>query len=90
MKADRKRHTSLEVVAKLKVAIALEESGLSLNRAASDIGVARTTYYRWRMKFAGMSAQQIQRMLDLEDENARLRRTLLELDLEAPARGMAR
>lgn len=90
MKHERKRHTSIEMVAKLKVAISLEESGYSLNRAACDIGVARTTYYRWRIKFAGMSAQQIQRMLDLEDENARLRRTLLELDADGCMRAPAR
>lgn len=87
MKRDRKRHTSVEVVAKLNVAIALEEGGFSQHQAAQEIGVGRTTYYRWRMKFSGMNPQQVQCVLDLEDENVRLRRALLEMEPEGLTRG---
>ena len=74
------RHSADEIVAKLKVALDLEAQGASVNEAAQKIGVARVTYYRWRMKFAGMNSEQVRCIRELEYENARLRKTIEDIE----------
>jgi putative transposase len=45
-------------------------------------GITETTYYRWRHRFGGLGVKDVQRLRDLEKENARLKRLLAERDLE--------
>jgi putative transposase len=40
------------------------------------------TYYRRRQEFAGLKADQVKRLKDLEAENARLRRAVADLTLD--------
>ena len=48
-------------------------------------GISETTFYRWRKQFGGMSVAEVQRLKELERENARLKRLLAERDLEVDA-----
>lgn len=48
-------------------------------------GISETTFYRWRKQFGGMSVAEVQRLKELEKENARLKRLLAERDLEVDA-----
>jgi len=48
-------------------------------------GITETTYYRWRHRFGGLGVKDVQRLRDLEKENARLKRLLAERDLEVDA-----
>ena len=36
------------------------------------------TYYRWRQEFGGLKTEQVKRLKDLEPENSRLRKAVLE------------
>ena len=45
-------------------------------------GIAEATFYRWRTAFGGMAIPEVQRLKDLEKENARLKRLLAERLLE--------
>ena len=45
-------------------------------------GTSETTFYTWRKKFGGMQARDVQRLREMEKENARLKRLLAERDLE--------
>jgi putative transposase len=45
-------------------------------------GLTETTFYRWRRLYGGMSVCEVQRLKELEKENARLKRLLAERDLE--------
>jgi putative transposase len=44
--------------------------------------IAENTFYRWRSRFGGVSANEASRLRELEKENARLKRLLAERDLE--------
>lgn len=48
-------------------------------------GISEQTFYRWRRAFAGMGTAEVKRLRELESENARLRRMLVDRDLELDA-----
>jgi putative transposase len=45
-------------------------------------GISEATFYTWRKRFGGMASRDVQRLRELEKENARLKRLLAERDLE--------
>jgi len=47
-----------------------------------DKGISEATFYAWRKKFGGLQTRDVQRLRDLEKENARLKRLLAEKVLE--------
>ena len=45
-------------------------------------GISEATFYTWRKKFGGIQVRDVQRLKELEKENARLKRLLAERVLE--------
>ncbi len=45
-------------------------------------GISAATFYTWRQKFGGLNSKEVQRLRELEKENARLKKLLAERDLE--------
>lgn len=78
----RKRHKPEEIVAKLRQVDVLTTQGQSVAEAIRSIGVTEVTYYRWRQEYGGLKSDQIKRLKDLEQENARLRKAVSDLTLE--------
>ena len=46
------------------------------------LGVTEQTYYRWKWEYGGLRTDQAKRLKDLEKENARLKRLLVDAELE--------
>ncbi len=44
-----------------------------------EIGVTDHTYYRWRREYGGLNLDQARRLKKLDQENARLKRTVADL-----------
>ena len=78
----RKRHKAEEIVAKLRQVDVLTSQGRSVAEAVRAIGVTEVTYYRWRKEYGGLKGDQVKRLKELENENARLRRAVSDLTLE--------
>ena len=78
----RKRHTSEEIVAKLRQVDVLVSQDQSAADAIRQIGVTEVTYYRWRQEFGGLKSDQVKRLKELEAENTRLRRAVSDLTLD--------
>jgi putative transposase len=78
----RKRHTSEEIVAKLRQVDVLTAQGRSAADAIRSIGVTEVTYYRWRNEYGGLKGDQVKRLKELETENARLRKAVSDLTLD--------
>ena len=78
----RKRHKPEEIVAKLRQVDVLVAQGRSVADAVRSIGVTEVTYYRWRREYGGLKADQVERLKQLETENARLRRAVADLTLD--------
>ena len=69
----RKGHSPEQVLNKLRQVEVAVASGKSVGQAVRAIGVTDHTYYRWRREYGG---------LNLDQENARLNRTVADLALD--------
>ena len=61
------------------------ESGLAVGDICRKHGISNATYYQWKSKFAGVSANELKQIKDLEAENGKLKRMYAELALENTA-----
>jgi len=76
------QHTAEQIIKILEQAEKGEQTVASVCR---EHAIAEQTFYRWRKAYGGMSLNEVQRLKDLEKENARLKRLLAERDLEVDA-----
>ena len=58
------------------------EAGVAVSEASRKHGVSANTIYQWRSKFGGMSVSDMQRLRELETENARLKKMYADLALD--------
>jgi putative transposase len=61
------------------------ESGLAVGDVCRKHGISNATYYQWKSKYAGVSANELKRIKDFEAENGKLKRMYAELALENTA-----
>jgi putative transposase len=61
------------------------DNGKKVEEITREHGVSRAAFYKWRERYGGMSATELKRIKELEEENAKLKRMYanLALDLEA-------
>jgi hypothetical protein len=67
----RRRHTSEQIVRKLREADRLLAEGAEVAR---HLEISEATYHRWRAQYGGMKADDVKWLKELEAENARLKR----------------
>lgn len=60
-------------------------TGLVVAEVCRKHGISAATYYEWKSMYAGMSANELKRVKELEAENARLKRMYADLALENAA-----
>jgi putative transposase len=75
----KKRYSETQIVKILKEAAAAHQTVEQVCRRA---GISQATYYKWRSKYGGMEASDIQRLKELEAENRRLKQMYADLSLE--------
>ena len=51
-------------------------------QVAKRHGISEQTIYTWRQRFSGMNADDVKKLRQLEQENAKLKKLLAERDLE--------
>jgi len=78
----KKRHTTEEIIGKLREVEVVVGRGGSLGEAIRAIGVTEQTYYRWRKEYGGLKMDQAKRLKELERENLRLRKAVADLTLD--------
>ena len=78
----RNRHTSEQIIGKLREAEVELAKGTAVAQACKKVGVTEQTYYRWRKAYGGLKVDQAKRLKALEVENARLKRLLADAELD--------
>lgn len=66
----RSRFTEAEIVGVLKEA----EAGAKIGELCRRVGIAETTFYRWRKRYGGLEVDQAKKLKAVEEENRRLKR----------------
>jgi len=75
------RFTETQIISILKQ----QEAGLSVKELAREHCISEATFYNWKAKYAGMEANEVKRLKELEEENSRLKRIVANLTLEIDA-----
>lgn len=78
----RKRHSAEEIVDKLRQADVELGEGNSVAAVCKLLAVSEQTYYARRREYGGLKVDQAKRFKELEQENARLKRSLAEAELD--------
>ena len=78
----RKRYTAEQIIGHLRQAEIRISEGKTIAEAARELGVSEQTYYRWRKEYGGMEVNQVRRLKELEQENARLKRIVADQALD--------
>ena len=74
----RSKFTETQIVSILKEA----DAGLSVKEVCRKHGISDATFYNWKSKYGGMSASELKRLREIEEENAKLKRLYADLALE--------
>lgn len=61
------------------------EAEQTLAEVCRENGISESTYFNWKSKYGGMTAPEIKRLRELEEENAKLKRMYADLSLEVRA-----
>ena len=66
---------------KIVSVLARNERGEKVKDLCRELGISDATFYNWKSKYGGLSASELKRIKELEQENARLKRMYAELSL---------
>jgi putative transposase len=58
------------------------EAGVLLEELVRQHGFSKASFYKWKAKYSGMSASDLKRLKELEEENRRLKQMYANLSLE--------
>jgi len=78
----RARTSAERIASALLEADRMLASGRPLGEVVAELGISRSTYYRWRRGFEGVTSTGIARIRDLSRENTRLRRIVADNALQ--------
>ena len=78
----RKGYTAEQIINKLREVEIILSQGSTIGIASKKIGVTEQTYYRWRKEYGGMRIEQAKRLKELEKENTRLKKLVVDLSLD--------
>ncbi len=78
----RKRHSTEQIISKLCKAEIELGKGRSVGEVCKQLGITDQTYYRWRKEYGDLRTDQARRLRELERENGRLKRVVVDLTLD--------
>ena len=71
-----------QIIGKLREAEVLLSQGATVGEASRKLGVTEQTYHRWRKEYGGMRVDQARRLQELERENTRLKRLVVDITMD--------
>ena len=73
-----KRFSPAQIIKILKE----HEAGTEVTEIIRKYGIARNTFYLWKSKYGGLEMNELKRLRELEDENAKLKRMYADVSLD--------
>ena len=77
----RSRFSETQIIAILKEA----DAGITVKQVCRKHGISDATYYKWKSKYGGMSASDLKRLKEMEQELFRLKRMYADMAMENQA-----
>lgn len=74
----RKRFSVEQMVAVLKQG----EVGVPVVEVRRRVGITEQTFYRWKKKYVGLEIDQVRQLRQLQEENGKLKKLVVELSLD--------
>jgi putative transposase len=74
----KSRFSEAQIVVVLKQA----EAGVPVQELIRKYGISEQTFYRWRKKYGGLEASEVQELKQLREENRRLKGLVADLTLD--------
>jgi transposase-like protein len=76
-------YTAEQIIGMLREAEVRLSGGEKTGAIYRGLGISEQSYYRWRREYGGLKVTQAARLKSLEKENARLRKAVSNLTLDA-------
>ena len=73
----KSKFTEVQIVKSVKE----HEAGRKAEDICRELGITTATFYKWRQRYGGMEANEVKKMKDLQEENARLKKMFADLSL---------
>jgi len=70
IKMKKTRYTESQIIKVLHEV----EGGRKIKDVCREYGISDATYYNWKSKYGGMTASDVRKLKELEDENRKLKR----------------
>jgi transposase len=84
-------HPPEQIIRRLREADRLLAQGREVPEVAKQLEVSEATYHRWRAQYDGLKGDDVKRLMELEGENARLKRIVADKELQIEAlKGLGR
>ena len=74
----KSKFTEVQILKVLKT----QEEGEKVSEIYRELGISEPILYNWKSKYGGMTLSELQRVKELELENARFKRLVADLSLD--------
>jgi len=74
----RSKFTESQIVFALRQA----EGGVKVDEVCRKMGISEATFYNWKKKYGGVGVNELRRLKQLEEENAKLKQLVADLSLD--------
>lgn len=74
----KSKFTETQIIAMLKE----HESGKKVIDICRENGISQATFFNWRSKYGGLEVNELKRLRELEEENARLKKMYADVSMD--------
>lgn len=74
----KSKYTESQIIAMLRE----HESGKKVTDICREYGISSATFFNWKSKYGGLEVNELRRLRELEEENARLKKMYADVSMD--------
>ena len=74
----KSKYTETQIIAMLKE----HENGKKTSDICREHGISQATFFNWKAKYGGLEVNELKRLRELEEENARLKKMYADVSMD--------